>query len=83
MKDEINYIKKSNYRMRVIKSLDGKVKMPMEIANDSEIYQNHISNVLRQLREHELVECINPEVKRGRLYRLTDKGKKVTENLND
>lgn len=26
--------------------------------------QNHISNVLKQLREHELVECINPEVKK-------------------
>lgn len=65
-----------------MKSLDGEVKIPSEIAKDAGIFQNHISNTLRQLKEHELVECINPEVKKGRLYRLTDKGEKVTLNLN-
>ena len=64
-----------------MKSLDGEVKIPSEIANDTEIFQNHISNTLRQLKEHELIECINPEVKKGRLYRLTDKGETVTENI--
>ena len=51
-----------------MKSLDGEVKIPSEIANDTEIFQNHISNTLRQLKEHKLIECSNPEVKRGRLY---------------
>ena len=51
-----------------MKSLDGEVKIPSEIANDTEIFQNHISNTLRQLKEHKLIDCINPEVKRGRLY---------------
>ena len=64
-----------------MKSLDGNVKIPSEIAKDAEIFQNHISNILRQLKEHELVECINPEVRRGRLYRLTDKGEEVTKNI--
>ena len=64
-----------------MKSLDGEVKIPSEIANDAEIYQNHISNILKQLKEHELVECINPEVRKGRLYRLTDKGDEIVKNL--
>ena len=33
-----------------------------------------LSKVLAELKAHELVECINPEVRKGRLYRLTDKG---------
>ena len=57
-----------------MKSLDGEVKIPSEIANDTEIFQNHISNTLRQLKEHKLIECINPKVRKGRLYRHTDKG---------
>ena len=81
MADEINYVKRSQYRLKVMKSLDGEAKIPSEIARDTEIYQNHISNVLKQLKEHELIECINPEVRKGRLYRLTDKGEKVSENL--
>ncbi len=64
-----------------MKSLDGDVKIPTEIAKDSEIRTNHISKVLSELKAHNLVECINPEVRKGRLYRLTDKGEKVTENL--
>ena len=80
-KKEIEYVKKSKYRLKVMKSLDGNVKIPSEIAKDAEIFQNHISHTLRQLKEHKLVECINPEVRKGRLYRLTDKGVVVTENL--
>lgn len=64
-----------------MKSLDGEVKIPSEIANDTEIFQNHISNTLRQLKEHKLIECINPEVKTGRLYRLTDYGEELVKNL--
>ena len=65
-----------------MKSLNGEVKIPSEIANDTEIFQNHISNTLRQLKEHELIECINPEVRKGRLYRLTDKGNELVKNIN-
>lgn len=83
MADEINYVKRSQYRLKVMKSLDGEAKIPSEIASDTEIYQNHISNVLKQLKEHELIECINPEVRKGRLYRLTDKGEKVSEYFNE
>lgn len=83
MADEINYVKRSQYRLKVMKSLDGEAKIPSEIARDTEIYQNHISNVLKQLKEHELIECINPEVRKGRLYRLTDKGEKVSEYFNE
>jgi len=81
LKEKIDYVKNSSYRTRVIKALDGKTKMPSEIAKDANIIQNHISATLRQLKEHELVECINPEVRKGRLYRLTDKGNSVVKEL--
>ena len=82
MLTEISYVKISQYRTKVMKSLDGDVKIPTVIAKDSEIRPNHISKVLAELKAHELVECINPEVRKGRLYRLTDKGEEVTKNIN-
>ena len=81
MLKEMSYVKISTYRTKVMKSLDDEVKIPSQIAKDSDILQNHISAVLRQLKEHELIECINPEVRKGRLYRLTDKGDEVIKNL--
>lgn len=83
MLTEISYVKISTYRTRVMKSLDGEVKIPSNIAKDSEIKVNHISKVLSELKAHELVECINPEVRKGRLYRLTDKGEEMIENLKE
>ena len=81
MLKEMSYVKISQYRTKVMKSLDGEVKIPTVIAKDSEIRPNHISKVLAELRAHELVECINPEVRKGRLYRLTDKGDEIVKNL--
>ena len=81
MLKEISYIKISKYRTKVMKSLDGEVLIPTQIARSSDIRPNHISKVLAELKAHELVECINPEVRKGRLYRLTEHGEDVVKNL--
>lgn len=78
---EISYVNISKYRTKVMKSLDGEVLIPSQIAKDSEIRTNHISKVLSELKAHELVECINPEVRKGRLYRLTDLGKLIVKKI--
>ena len=79
---ELSYVQISKYRTKVMKSLDGDVKIPTVIAKDSEIRPNHISKVLAELKAHNLVECINPEAKKGRLYRLTDKGDEIVKNID-
>ena len=81
MNEELEYVKKSGYRTRVLKALEDDTKMPKEISKDAEIRTNHVSNILRQLNEHNLVECVNPEYRKGRLYRLTDKGNKIVKKL--
>lgn len=81
MLTEISYVQISKYRTRVMKSLADDVKIPTVIAKDSGIRTNHISKVLAELKSHELVECVNPEARKGRLYRLTDKGENVAENI--
>lgn len=83
LKENIDYVKNSTYRTKVMKSLEDDVKIPSQIAKDAGIVQNHMSNTLKQLKDHELVECINPEVRKGRLYRLTETGEEVVKNLDD
>ncbi|MCI7291356.1 MAG: transcriptional regulator [Methanobrevibacter woesei] len=78
---EISYVNISKYRTKVMKSLDGEVLIPSQIAKDSGVRTNHISKVLSELKAHELVECINPEVRKGRLYRLTDLGKVIVKKI--
>ena len=83
MLTEISYVNISKYRAKVMKSLDGEVLIPTQIARNSGIRTNHISKVLGELKAHELVECINPEARKGRLYRLTDKGDELVKNIGD
>ena len=81
MDEKLKYVNNSSYRVKVLKALGDDVKIPTQIASDSGILPNHISNVLRQLKEKEIVECINPEVRKGRLYRLSDDGLNVLKEL--
>lgn len=50
LKEDIDYVKNSQYRTKVLKSLEGDVKIPTAIAKDSGIMTNHISKVLSELR---------------------------------
>ena len=77
----MKYVNRSTYRVRTLKAIGDGVKMPKEISEDSGILQNHISNVLRQLKEKDIVECLNPNVRKGRLYRLSDDGLEILDKL--
>lgn len=78
-----SYVKISKYREKTLKSIGNNVKIPTNIAKDSSIRTNHISKVLSELKSKEIVECINEEDRKGRLYRLTDTGKEVLESINE
>ena len=82
MDEKVKYVNKSSYRVKVLKAIGEEVKIPKEIASDSGILPNHISNVLSQLKERDIVECINPEVRKGRLYRLSEEGLEVLKELD-
>ena len=57
---KVGYVKGSKYRTNVMKSLTAGPKIPTELADDIKIYPNHVSNTLTQLKNQDLVECINP-----------------------
>lgn len=78
-----SYVEISKYREKTLKSIGNNVKIPTNIAKDSDIRTNHISKVLSELKSKEIVECINEEARKGRLYRLTDTGKEVLESINE
>ncbi|WP_458403450.1 winged helix-turn-helix domain-containing protein [Methanobrevibacter sp.] len=75
------YVNISSYRVKTVKALKNDIKTPTHIAEDAGIRVNHISKVLRELKETGLAECINEDAKKGRLYRLTDVGQEIVENL--
>lgn len=75
------YVISSSYRTNVMKAFDDKPRFPSELAKKAGIKQNHVSNVLKELKSKGLVEIINPEVRKGRYYVLTDLGCEIAEEL--
>lgn len=71
------YIQASTYRTKVIKSLNKAPQMPTKIAKDIGIRPNHISMTLNQLKNKQLIKCINEEARKGRIYKLTEKGEEI------
>ena len=78
----LEFVQRSKYRQNVLKALENDVLMPKEIAERSGIKTNHVSKVLSELRSKGLVELLNPEVKKGRIYRLTSLGDEIVEHLD-
>ena len=82
MDDEtLDFVRRSSYRQNVLKALEDNVLMPKEIAERSDIKTNHVSKVLSELKSKELIELVNPEARKGRLYRLTSVGEEIVDKL--
>lgn len=71
----------SSYRRRVVDSLSKHDMTPTEIAQDSGIRINHISKVLRELKNKNIVVCTNDEQKKNRNFQLTKLGTEIAEEL--
>lgn len=77
----VSIIKSSHYRESVLRVLVRGIRTPAEICGETGIRMNHISSVLRVLMENGLAVCLNPQAKRGRLYRTTELGEDVFQIL--
>ena len=76
-----SYVNISSYRAKTVKALKDEVKVPTKIAADAGLRPNHISKVLKELKEAGVAECINEEARKGRRYRLTDLGDEIADKL--
>ena len=80
--ESVGHVKVSKYRVNTIKFLAKGFKMPSEIAKELNIGTSHASNILNTLKEYGLVECVNPQVKKGRLYQNTPLAMEVLKYLD-
>ncbi len=73
----------SEYRQLVFKALADHPQTPTQIANSIDRYQTHVSRTLRELEEMGLVECRNPNARKGRIYALTNNGDDIYECMDE
>ena len=71
--DDIGYIKRSKNRTRALGILR-EPKMPSELAREMKISLTHASKICRELYRQKLIICLNSGLKVGRIYRITERG---------
>ncbi len=75
------YVSISSYRANAVRALKDCQKTPTNIAKDSGVRLNHISKILRELKECGVAVCLNEENKKNRIYELTELGNQIADNL--
>jgi predicted transcriptional regulator len=81
----VSFIKRGKNRKKVFMALDKPI-MPSELVlkiygKSSNTYFNLVSRALKELKNKRLVKVVNPKERTGRLYKKTEKGLKVLEEL--
>ncbi len=72
----VGFVKRSENRIRALELLKSPF-MPSELGEEMKVSLTHASKIIRELYAKKLVECLNEELKVGRLYVISKKGKKV------
>lgn len=78
----IGFIKVSPVRYAVLKALEGKFLMPIEISKQTGFTPSQVSNALHGLKENELVICQNEEIRKGRIYQNTSLGSELLQIID-
>lgn len=57
--------------------LESKAMTPTEISDELKTHFSQVAKNLVELEKRELVKCLTPSLRKGRLYGITEKGKKT------
>jgi len=75
-----SFVIRSKRRKDILLSLE-KARTPTEIGNKVKTSVSHVSRTLSDFQDKDIVECVTPEQKVGRIYKLTKEGQEVLDYL--
>jgi DNA-binding MarR family transcriptional regulator len=78
MYDLVSFVARGSVRKKVLKALL-RPNSPTELARTLDIERSTVSRTILALVDVGLVECLTPDEKMDRYYRVTETGEKVAE----
>lgn len=82
VEDELlEFVGSGKHRRGCLRLLTGGGMTPGELSQRMEVNISQASRTLRELEEKELVRCTTPRSTKGRIYELTEEGRKVEHRL--
>jgi DNA-binding MarR family transcriptional regulator len=81
--DLYGFVVASRYRKIIVESLYRRQRTPSQLAKECGIPLTRVSNTLTELVVKEIVECLTPNQRKGRIYKLTEQGRKIAETMKN
>ena len=72
----------SDYRRKVVTAIESGARTPKQIAGLTGLHLSHVSTTLSELTNAKVVECLTPELRKGKLFQLTGAGREVAKRLS-
>ena len=76
------FIRRSKRRQDILKLLLNQNYTVVDITKQTGMYKSHVSRSLSELKERNLVKCLNPKDRAYRYYKITKKGREIISKLN-
>jgi len=80
--DKVSFVLKSESRKRIIALLSSP-RTPKQLSKSLKSSLPNISLKLKDLANEGLIKCVNPKEVKGRIYILTEEGKKVLKKVGE
>lgn len=77
-----SWVKRGKQRREILVHINGP-DTPTDISKKSGYSLNHTSRILNEFKRHDLVKCLNPKQKTGRLYELKPKARLIKDKLRE
>jgi predicted transcriptional regulator len=79
----LGYVKVSEIRYKTLKAISTEYLMPKEISERAGFNTAQISRALASLKEQNLIYCKNENLRKGRIYQITDLGLEILGMIDD
>jgi predicted transcriptional regulator len=79
--EKLGFIKASSHRQQILASLNVRPLTPKELSKNLDIHLSQVTRNLREMEQRELVYCLTPNLRKGRIYRISEEGKKLLSQL--
>ena len=78
--DLVSFVSRSKQRKQILPLLKEPIT-PSAIAKRSGLYSTHVSRALKEFEKKKLVECLTPNERVGKLYKITKQGLEILKEL--
>ena len=78
--EKLSYVLRAKTRKKVVMIMD-RIRMPSELKKELKIEDSNIARALRELEKANLIKCLTPKQKMGKLFTLTAEGEKIRKEI--